>query len=247
MKRTLRILLSLLAAAPAAAAPLKVLAYPTPPFFYLEAGKPAGLEYDILEYYAKATGRTLQVAWTDQFDSIVDAVVDGQADVAAATLTITPERLQRVSFSTPYFPVRVMLVEPRGQNTTALSQLSGATLATIKATTYEEILSAVPRAQMIYGVEERDLFDLVVSGKARAAAADSAVALTLLPRYPQLRMGMALSAEQGFGFAVRQGSPLAADLSKHLQQLKASQIYFRLLEKHLGAEAAKLVAAGRDR
>jgi ABC-type amino acid transport substrate-binding protein len=35
------------------------------------------------------------------------------------------------------------------------------------------------------------------------------------------------------------------ELSTHIQQLKASQIYFRILEKHLGAEAARLVAAGK--
>jgi polar amino acid transport system substrate-binding protein len=246
MNRTLVILLSLLAAAPAAAAPLRVLAYQTEPFFYSSGGKPAGLEFEILEYYAKATGRTLEVTWTDQFETIVETVANGQVDIAAATLTITPERQDRVSFSTSYFPVRVMLVEPRGQVTTDLRQLAGASLATIRATTYEEILSTVPRAQMVYGVEEKDLFELVASGKARAAAADSAIALTLLPRYPQLRLGMALSAEQGFGFAVPKGSPLAADLSRHIAQLKASKIYFRLLEKHLGAEAARMVAAGRE-
>jgi len=231
----------------AASAPLKVLTYETKPFFYKDGGHPTGLEYEILEYYAKTSGRSLDVHWTTSWETIVDEIVKGHADVAGATMTITPERLRQVDFSTPYFPVRVMLVEPRDKRAASLAELAGATLATIKGTTYEEILSnGVPRAQMTYGTVEEDLFKLVVAGKARAAAADSAIALALLPRYPQLHLGIPLSPQQGFGYAVQKGSPLAADISKTIAQLKESKIYYRLLEKYLGAEAAKLVAAGKD-
>ena len=251
MKRTAILLLSLACFAPAAAqaaeAPLRVLAYETKPFFFRGAdGKPAGIEHEILEYYAKSKGRALQVTWTDDFESILPRVERGEAHVAAATITITPERRQRVSFSSPYFPTRVMLVEPSGQNTQRLGQLAGSTVAVMKGTTYEELLSAIPRVKMVHGATEADLLQLVASGRARATAADSAVALTLLPRYPALRLGIPLSPEQGFGFAVRKGSPLERELTTHIQQLKSSQIYFRILEKHLGAEAARLVAAGKS-
>jgi len=115
--------------------PLKVLAYDTRPFFYRDGGKPAGLEYEILEYYARAKGRPLQVVWVDDFEQVIGRLARGEGDVAAATLTATPERQQQVDFSARYFPVRVMLVEPRDQNTTSLADLAGATLATIKGTT----------------------------------------------------------------------------------------------------------------
>ena len=252
MKRT-AILLSLAflslaaAAAPAAAAPLRVLAYETKPFFFRGPdGQPAGIEHDILEYYAKSKGQTLEVAWTEDFESILPRIARGGAHVAAATLTITPERRQQVAFSSSYFPTRVMLVEPASQTTRRLGDLAGATVAAMKGTTYEELLSAIPRVKLLQAATEEELLQLVASGRARATAADSAVALTLLPRYPGLRLGIPLSAEQGFGFAVRKGSPLERELSTHIQQLKTSQIYFRILEKHLGAEAARLVAAGKS-
>jgi ABC-type amino acid transport substrate-binding protein len=245
MNRIFVALLSLVVAAPAAAAPLRVLAWETPPFLYRQDGKPAGVEVDILEYYAKAKGQTLEVIFVEQFDDILPRLERGEADVAAGTLTITAERQQRFDWSASHFPVRVMLVERQGQQTASLQALAGATLATMRGTTYERILSAVPNVKLVYGADEEELFRLVSSGQARAAAADSALILPALRRYPQLRMGIPLSQEQGFGFAVRKGSPLAAELSKHIQQLKGSQIYFRLLEKHLGTEAARLVAAGR--
>ena len=227
--------------------PLKVLAYETRPFFYRDGGKPAGLEFEILDYYARAKGRPLQVVWVDDFEQVIGRLARGDGDVAAATLTATPERQRQVDFSARYFPVRVMLVEPRGQHTTSLADLAGATLATIKGTTYETVMTQVPRAKFVYGITEDDMLKLIAAGKARAAAADSALVLGPLRNYPQLQLGIPLSPEQGLAFAVPKGSPLGEDLSKHIAQLKAGQIYYRLLEKHLGAEAAKLAAAGRER
>lgn len=252
MHRSLAALLALAAATfatgqPAFPAALRVLAYETPPFFYPGAdGKPTGIEYEILQYFAKAKGEAVEVIWTDDFEGILPRLARGEADVAASTLTITTERRQLVGFSAPYFPTRVMLVERKGDSTRRLEQLAGATLATIRGTTYEQLMASVPRATLVYGAVEEDLLKLVASGGARAAAADSVVALTLLPRYPGLRLGIPLSPEQGFGFAVRKGSPLERELTTHIQQLKSSQIYFRILEKHLGAEAARLVAAGKS-
>lgn len=250
MNRTVTLLLALALSATAAggaAAPLRVLAYETNPFYFRGPdGQPAGIEHEILQYYAKTKGQTLEVTWTDDFESILPRVARGEAHVAAATITITPERRQQVAFSSPYFPTRVMLVEPKDRATARLGELSGATVAAMKGTTYEELLRAIPRVQILHAANEVAMLELVASGRARATAADSAVALTLLPRYPGLRLGIPLSPEQGFGFAVRRGSPLERELSSHIQQLKTSQIYFRILEKHLGAEAARMVAAGKS-
>ena len=231
----------------AATPPLRVLAYETAPFFFRGPdGQPAGIEHDILQYYAKSKGRTLEVTWTDDFESVLQRIARGEAHVGAATITITPERRQQVAFSAPYFPTRVMLVEPKDRSTQRLGELAGTTVAAMKGTTYEELLRAIPRVQLVHAASEAAMLELVANGRARATAADSAVALTLLPRYPSLRLGIPLSPEQGFGFAVRRGSALERELGSHIQQLKTSQIYFRILEKHLGEEAARLVAAGKS-
>src|SRR6185503_515833 len=47
-----------------------------------DGGHPAGLEYEILEYYAKTSGRSLDVHWTTSWETIVDEIVKGHADVA---------------------------------------------------------------------------------------------------------------------------------------------------------------------
>jgi ABC-type amino acid transport substrate-binding protein len=254
MRNVAAIAFALLAAAALAAAPsrgqeIHVLAYLNEPFFFTGAdGKPAGLEYEILEFYARGAGRKLRISTSTDFPELLAKIGRGEADVASGTITITPERRERLDFSGSYFPVRLVLVERAGgPATTRLDQLAGATLATIEATTMKKRLAAVPNAKFTYARSQEELLELVASGAARATAVDSALAYPLLPRYPALRMGMALSDPQELGFAVPKGSALAGELSRHIARLKESGIYFRLVEKYLGAEAVKAVAAGRQR
>lgn len=233
-------------AMPAAAQPLRVLAFSSEPFFYLEDGAPAGLEYEILEYFARARDRQLEIVWVEQFDALLPGLASGEGDVAAATITITPDRERLYDFSSSYFPVRVIVVEPREETTRDLSELAGATLATMEGTTYAERLSAVPDARWLYGADEKELMDMVAGGRARATAMDTVLALAYLPDFPGLHMTLPISDETQYGFAVADGSPLARELSDHLRQLKLSGIYFRLLEKYLGREAVEIVKAARQ-
>jgi ABC-type amino acid transport substrate-binding protein len=231
--------------AAAQAAPVRVIAYTVEPFIYQVDGKPAGLEYEILEHLATASGRTLEVRWTDRFADVLAALDRGDADVAAATITITPERLERFAFTVPYMPVRVLLVEPAGRGAKALDDLRGATLATVKGTTYEALLSKVPDARLLYAGSEEEQFEMVASGRARALAVDSTTAYRLIARYPNLEVGIPLTPAAGYGFAFPTGSALAPIFSGHLERLKESNTFYALVERHLGEDAVLAVKGGR--
>jgi polar amino acid transport system substrate-binding protein len=226
---------------------LRVLANDTRPFFYLENGQPAGLEYEILRYFAESREDVLEVVWVENFSEILPMIERGEGDIAAATLTVTPARQERFDFSESYFPVRVMLVERAGEMTEELESLAGSRVATIKDTTYEKLLSAIPRVELAYAGSEVEMFEMVASGQVRALATDSAVAFRLLEEFDSLELGLSLSEEQQYGFAVAEGSPLAKALSENIKRLKASGIYFRLLERHLGSRAVEVVKAGKVR
>jgi ABC-type amino acid transport substrate-binding protein len=230
---------------PAAAGTLRVLSYETPPFAWDDDGKLVGIEIEILDYFADSRGDKLEVVFAEAWETLPDRLARGEGDLVAATYTITPERATLFGFSASYFPVRVMLVEPADTRTASLDALAGATLATIEDTTYESLLQAVPDATFVYGAIERDLFELVANGRARAAAADSPVTLSLLPEFPGLRLGIPLTEEQHYGFAYRKDWPLAAELDRHIERLKASGIYYRILEEYLGEEAVRIVKAAK--
>lgn len=232
-------------AEPVAAGTLRVLTYETRPFAFRVEGRPVGIELEILDYFARSRGDELEPIFVDRWETLPDRLLAGEGDLVAATLTITSERATQLDFSASYFPVRVLLVEAPGSRVATLDELAGSTLATIPGTTYETLLQGVPGATFVYGRHERDLLEHLAAGRARAAAADSAVALGLLSEFPGLRLGIALSEEQHYGFALRPGSPLAAELDGHLALLKASGIYYRILEEHLGEEAVAILEAAR--
>ena len=226
---------------PSRAETLRVAALETPPFLYMQGGHPAGLEFEILDYFAKAQGLELEVQFIKEFDQVLKRLEAGEFDLAAATVSITESRTERFTFSAPYFPVRVVLVEPIGLKVSNLDALSGRTLATMQGTTYEEILRDVPNVNLIYGENETELMQLVGQGIARAAAIDSAIASYQATDHPNVHITIPVSKQQSYAFPVAKGSPLATRLSQHIHQLKASKIYFRLLKKYFGENALRAV------
>jgi len=86
-------------------APLKVICdFQATPFSYVEGLTKMGFEVDLMEAVAKELGTT--VNWITQafniptYASSLDA---GTADMVIASISITPDREQRVLFSRPYF------------------------------------------------------------------------------------------------------------------------------------------------
>ncbi len=228
-------------ASPAGAETLRVLALDSGPFFYQKDGKLTGIEYDILDYFAKSRGDTLAVHWVDGFGSILERIEKGEADLAAGTITITPERARRMDFTAPYFPVQVMLVERMSDHTKSLGDLVGQRVGAFTKTTAEDALKAVPGILIVNEGTLQEQMTAIERGELRAAAADSSAIIPELENFPGLKIGMALGAESGFGFALPKGSPLTAPLTEHIKKLKQSGIYFRLVTTHMGPRASEIV------
>lgn len=233
-------------AQPVAAQPIRVLVREVEPFYFHKNGEVTGIDHELLQYYAKKSGRPLQLVWVDEFDDLLRRLEAGDGDVAASGITLTAARKQRFDDSGSYLPVRIVLVEPTGHTTTDLAQLRGRTLATMKGTTYEAALARVPEVKLVYGHDEAELIAMVADGRATATAVDTIPAFYRLPGYPGLHLTLNLSEPQGYGYFVRKGSPLGADLAKHIAQMRDSGIYYRVLQKYLGPKAAEMVKAAHE-
>src|SRR5262245_55497977 len=96
-----------IAAGPATAWAQEVLnvgSYPNnPPFEYKNAaGTFEGFEVDIVNEAAKRIGMTTNIEGID-FQPLFAATSSGRIDVAIASITITPKRLESPSFTQPYY------------------------------------------------------------------------------------------------------------------------------------------------
>ena len=72
-----------------------------PPYELLDGDEVVGLDVDMMRAVCDKLGYELSVLNID-FDSIIAAVDSGKADVGAAGMTVTEERLQNVDFSESY-------------------------------------------------------------------------------------------------------------------------------------------------
>lgn len=218
---------------------LRVVTYEWAPFFHHdEQGQIVGLEYDLLRSFVEARSLELEIVWKEDFDDVVPTLLNGEADVAAATLTITEERLNSMDFSAPYFPVLLVLVRQIGATESSSSDLAGKRIATIAGTTYEQYAKRFADAEIVYVTTEDEMFQAVADGRADALATDSPNVLRVGSSYPDLEIVEALSEREFYGFALPQGDPLTEPLTAHIEQLVASGAYWTFLEQAFGSIVA---------
>lgn len=91
-----------------------------PPYEYYEHGRVVGIDIDIMQAVCDILGMTMQVEDMN-FDAVITSVQTGKADVGAAGLTVTPDRLNNVLFTKPYTASRQMLIV-KAPNTAATSK-----------------------------------------------------------------------------------------------------------------------------
>ena len=94
---------------------LRVATYPgMPPFNFINAGKPSGLEVDILTEWANRRNWRLEFLAMD-FASQIPAVQTGKADMAMGSITNTEERRKQVLFSDSYHEGHITIYTRKGE------------------------------------------------------------------------------------------------------------------------------------
>ena len=80
--------------------------------YYQKNDTPSGLDYNILEAFAQYLGVDLEVEMFDELTDQLEALNrEVPIDLAAATLSVTPERLKHYQFSRPYMGVDTILIQ----------------------------------------------------------------------------------------------------------------------------------------
>ncbi len=89
---------------------LVVLTRNSPTTYYQGPNGPAGIEYDLAKRFADYLGVKLKIVPVKDLNAILPMIENGAADLAAAGLTVTPERSLRVRFGPSYQEVVPELV-----------------------------------------------------------------------------------------------------------------------------------------
>ena len=174
---------------------------------------------------SKAANLTLVVVPARR-DHIIEMLLQGQIDVAAGTLTVTPERLARVDFSDPLTSdVREVLVTgPAAPEVTKAADMLASEVHVRRSSSFFEHLAALNVRRQAEGkppfavveadenLNSEDLLEMVEAGLIPATIADEPVVQALQPIFPDLRIhdDIALAENGSYAWAFRKGSPKLA-------------------------------------
>ncbi|MEM1025911.1 MAG: transporter substrate-binding domain-containing protein [Myxococcota bacterium] len=179
---------------------LRVLTRNNPISYFLHRGRPFGFDHRLAQMLADDLDLRLQMVIAPSRDDLIPWLLEGRADLVAATLTATPERRAKVRFSEPYLFTRELVVGQRGAKLPRnLEELADRTLHVRASSSYFETLQALQSqganfeiAEVNEEMETEAIADAVAAGR---------FDLTVMDRH-------LLQVEAAFGTAVVEAFPL---------------------------------------
>jgi membrane-bound lytic murein transglycosylase MltF len=221
---------------------IRVLTVYSKTFYFADKGVQRGTTYDMfrlfeqdlnkkLEKQGKLKQKHLQVRVVFipiARGDLLQALADGKGDIAAANLTITPERQKLVDFSSPLYPnVSELVVSgPASSAIASVDDLAGKEVFVRRSSSYYESLVALNKrfaAEKKHAViikeapealEDEDLIEMVNASLIPLIIVDKHKADFWKQVFPKIKVhdGVAVRTGGNIAWAVRKGSP----------QLKAS-------------------------
>ncbi|WP_051326138.1 transporter substrate-binding domain-containing protein [Glycomyces tenuis] len=210
---------------------------PFEPFeFRDDEGNVVGFDIDLMNLLAERLDQTVEVVEID-FDSIQSgsALNAGTCDIAAAGISITPEREEALGLSQPYFRADQAFVTVAGSGVASLDDLDGATVAVQSATTGEAYADSIKDQ---YGFEVKsfetmgDIVSSLTSGAAQASIADLATWTEMIKVADNLELTESIETDEYYGFAVQKDdTELLDEVNAMIDEAFADDTYAELYEK----------------
>jgi len=240
---------------------VRVLTVHSPVLYFVDRGRELGLTYEYAKAFETHLNENLGTGQVKVHvilvpvarDELIPRLLAGQGDIAAATLTITPERLRQVDFSDPFGTgvSEILVTGPGTPDLASLEGLSGMEVHVRASSSYAEHLKALNQRFAAGGkapveivpadevLEDGDILEMVAAGLVPATIVDSfmvdlwAQVFTALKPHP----GVAVATGGDIGWAFRKDSPrLAEALNAFVKTQKQGTLPGNvLLKKYLGS------------
>ncbi len=142
------------------------------PYEYLdENGEIIGMEAEIAAYVAKTLGLELE-ALDMNFDSVIDSVAAGEADMGIAALTITEDRSHLVSFTDPYTDSVQVIIVKKSSDITSIENLHGKAGVLLGSFGYQYAKENITSADIERFNNRSDILEALITDKIDAALID---------------------------------------------------------------------------
>ncbi len=231
-------------------------------FFFADGGGPGGFEFELLTAYEKElnkgikdkTRRITMYFIPTPFDQLPSSLEEGLGDIAAAGLTITPEREKNVHFSTPYISNvhEVVVVNREVEGVNHIDDLSGRIAYVRSGSSYVEHLEALNRRfdgagaarveirEADPSLSTEDILELVNAGVVKLTIVDHHIADAWSEVLPDIvvRKDLTINSGGGIGWAVRKNNPrLLAHMNAFIKRNKKGTLLGNIFFKRYYKES----------
>lgn len=201
-----------------------------------------GFEYDMSQDFARYLGVDVEYVIKDSTSEVLNAIQNGEAHLAAAGLTITPEREAHFLFGPIYQQVEQEIVCRRGgANPRKVADLVGLQLQVPVATSYVENLTRLQQTQpdlqwqALDNVSTEDLLEDVWMKKTDCTVADANIVAINRRYYPELRVRFQVTEPEFLAWVMSmQAGTLKAAVDDWFDEFKDSGKLEALLERYYG-------------
>lgn len=180
--------------------------------YYVDGkGNYAGLEYDLVNLFVNDLGNGYKVQFiaAEKVSDVVPALQKGKAHLAAANLSITPERAKLIRFGAPYMDVQQHIAYGLDQKNEphAIHDLFGKHIHVPKGSSYAERLKKLQATHPMFNFQEvesvstDELIEQVNLGFLDYTVADDRVISILQNYYPNIAKGMAIGDSEQIAWA----------------------------------------------
>lgn len=182
------------------------VSYDSKPFGFVENGKLQGYDVDMAHLIAKRIlGNEKLVKFVEVTPSDrISKLCSGEVDMLAATMTITPQRLEVVDFSIPYFYAGQAIMIRKGTSIKTVGDLNGRRVIIILGTTGEKNLRYFAPEAILQGYKSYQAgFNGMLNRKAEALTTDDAIIAGFIMDHPEFMMLPQRYTQEGYGIAFR--------------------------------------------
>ncbi|HEY6930767.1 MAG TPA: transporter substrate-binding domain-containing protein [Thermoanaerobaculia bacterium] len=228
---------------------IRVLVVPNKTFYFNDKGTQRGVTYDTFQLIEQELTKHLQRAKKLKRKNlkvkffyvsvgrgeIFSALTEGKGDIAAANLSITPQRQAIVDFSAPVMHdvQEIVLTGPGSPTVSSLDDLAGKEVFVRKSSSYYESLAALNRRfaeekkplvtvkEAPEELEDEDLIEMLNAGLVPILVVDKHIADFWKKVFPKITVhdSIAVGTEGEIAWAIRKDSP---QLKKFLDEAAAA-------------------------
>ncbi len=223
---------------------LIVITRNTPTTYYEGLDGKTGFEYDLVKLFADHLGVKLTILVPDTFNDIIPLLIGGEADIAAAGLTITDARKQLVRFSPSYQEITQQLIYKRidkNSRPKSIEDIIGKQIEVVAGSSFEERLLELKKEypELTWVANEQfdsdQLIEAVAAGDIDYTIIDSNEFELSRRFYPSLRSAFAISEPQQLAWAMSNAperNDLYAETQAFFSKIQDDGTLTRLLERH---------------